>query len=107
MKKYYIYKAFYYSLNESAERNNGTMYAKDCMNLEFLCTVEGEFFDAYNKMQEYGTELFLSGWSLVSRTRSEGYGYDSYIKFGGDGDWRDRHSAEIIYSTAELALATV
>ena len=107
MEKYFIYKAFYYSLNESAERNNGVMHANDCKSLELLCKVEGEFIEAYNKMQEYGKELLADGWSLCTNNRSKNYGDDSYIKVEDGDDWRDGHSAEIIYSTEELALRTI
>lgn len=107
MEKYFIYKAFYYSLNESAERNNGVMHAKDCKSLELLCKVEGEFIEAYNKMQEYGKELLANGWSLCTNNRSKNYGDDSYIKVEDGDDRRDGHSAEIIYSTEELALRTI
>ena len=104
---YFIYKALYYSLNESAERNNGTMYAKDCKSLELLCQVEGEFSEAYSKMKEFGQELIQEGWQIICSSRSKAYGYDRYIMISEGQDDRDGHTADIIYSTAELALRTI
>lgn len=103
---YFIYKALYYSLNESAERNNGKMYAKDCKSLDLMCKVEGEFSEAYSKMKEFGQELIQEGWQIVCSSRSKAYGYDSYIMISEGQDDRDALSADIIYSTAELALRT-
>lgn len=103
---YFIYKALYYSLNESAERNNGTMYAKDCKSLDLLCRVEGEFDEAYHKMKEFGNALIQEGWELLCVSRSKNYGNDNYGMIPeGKGD-RDALSADIIYSTTELALRT-
>ena len=104
---YFIYKALYYSLNESAERNNGTMYAKDCKSLDLLCRVEGEFDEAYSKMKEFGQELIQEGWQIICSSRSKTYGNDRYIMISEGQDDKDGHTADIIYSTAEIALRTI
>lgn len=106
MKTYYIYRAFYYTHNESSARNNGKAYANDCKSLELVATINGEFFNAYMKAKEFRDELMQDGWSLVLNSRSEGYSNDNFMKLENGEDWKDGRSADIIYSTSPLALQT-